>query len=596
MKMHRPAVLRIEAPEAAARGRKSGAARRAVLLALSLLSGCAAAGPGQRTPLAVGQQRSLEPSIRPGDAGAYLTGLAAGRRGDLGIAAESFLSVLAHEPGNAEVRQQAFLACLLVGRPEALTLAQRQSNNPLAALLLGGREIKRGEWAAAEKRFAGLPPQGMTQILKPLLLAWAQAGAGRTDQALATLKPATTSDRFRAIYLFHSALIADLGQRDPEATRLYAEASAAFPTPNLAVTRAAASWAARHGDNEAARKMLDALAASSPDFAIVLTGLKKHVAEPVVRSAADGVAEAHVALAASLQGQDTAEPAALLLRLALDMRPDLTGAKLLSAEVDEQARRPNVALATLQTINTDDPLQPLAELRRAVLLQRVGRADEALTVLGRLATAAPDRPEPWLVRGGILRGQHRYAEAAGAYGEGIGRVPNPGSGHWAMFFERGIALERAGKWQDAEADFNHALTLAPEQPSVMNYLGYSWTEQGRNLPRARQLIERAAVLRPNDGAILDSLGWIMLRQGDTQDAVRNLERAVELEPEDATINGHLGDAYLAAQRRLEATFQWRRALTLNPDADESSRIAGRLRESGEPPPVVGERATGKAQP
>jgi Flp pilus assembly protein TadD len=201
-----------------------------------------------------------------------------------------------------------------------------------------------------------------------------------------------------------------------------------------------------------------------------------------------------------------------------------------------------------------------------------------------------------LLRGAILRGEHRYNESVAAYTEAIARVRPPDQANWAMFFERGIAFERAGRWPDAEADFEHALVLAPDQPSVLNYLGYSWTERGENLVRARQMIERAATLRPNDGAILDSLGWIMLREGDVPGAVRNLERAVELEPEDATINGHLGDAYLAANRKLEATFQWRRALTLNPDPDESTRIAGRLRDAGETPPVVGERATDKAQP
>ena len=124
-----------------------------------------------------------------------------------------------------------------------------------------------------------------------------------------------------------------------------------------------------------------------------------------------------------------------------------------------------------------------------------------------------------------------------------------------------------------------ALNLAPDQPYVLNYLGYSWTEQGRNLARARQMIERAVEQRPSDGAIIDSLGWVMLRQGDYDGAVKSLEHAVELLPEDSTINGHLGDAYWAAGRRQEALFQWRRALNLNPDPEDVPKLQAKLRES-----------------
>ena len=130
--------------------------------------------------------------------------------------------------------------------------------------------------------------------------------------------------------------------------------------------------------------------------------------------------------------------------------------------------------------------------------------------------------------------------------------------------------------RSAEADFLHALQLSPDQPYVLNYLGYAWTEQGRNLPRARQMIERAVELRPNDGSIVDSLGWVLLQQGDTAGAVRFLERAVELDSEDATVNGHLGDAYMAAGRKREAQVQWRRALILNPEPQEVQALEAKL--------------------
>lgn len=123
------------------------------------------------------------------------------------------------------------------------------------------------------------------------------------------------------------------------------------------------------------------------------------------------------------------------------------------------------------------------------------------------------------------------------------------------------------------------MKLSPDEPSVLNYLGYSWTEQGHELDRAQQMIKRAAEQRPNDGAIVDSLGWVELRKGDVAGAVASLERAVEMEPEDPTINGHLGDAYWAAGRKLEAEYQWRRALTLNPEPDDAAHFQSRLHEA-----------------
>jgi Flp pilus assembly protein TadD len=139
-----------------------------------------------------------------------------------------------------------------------------------------------------------------------------------------------------------------------------------------------------------------------------------------------------------------------------------------------------------------------------------------------------------------------------------------------------VAEERAHLWPKADADFHRALELSPDQPFVLNYLGYSYADMGHHLTEAREMIERASERRPNDGAIIDSLGWVMYRQGDSKSAVKTLERAVELEPEDSTINGHLGDAYWAAGRKVEAQYQWRRALTLNPPPDDAAKLEAKL--------------------
>jgi Flp pilus assembly protein TadD len=193
-----------------------------------------------------------------------------------------------------------------------------------------------------------------------------------------------------------------------------------------------------------------------------------------------------------------------------------------------------------------------------------------------MARDYPDSPLPDEQRGDILRMTQHFTDAVAAYDKAVARISHPASSDWIVFYDRGVAEERSHQWAKAKTDFEHALQLSPDQPFVLNYLGYSMADMGHQLDEARRMIQSAAERRPNDGAITDSLGWVMFRQGHTKDAVQTLERAVELEPEDATINAHLGDAYFAAGRKIEAQYQWRRALTLNPTPDDAAKLEAKL--------------------
>ena len=290
-------------------------------------------------------------------------------------------------------------------------------------------------------------------------------------------------------------------------------------------------------------------------------------------------------LASALRQQDANDMAMILVRLAIELRPDSSAARLLAADIMDTTKHPANGLQVLAPVGADDPLSSVVRLRRAALTEETGRTEEALRMLEQIAHDFPDRPEPYAMQGDILRSQHRYTDAVAAYDHAVARVPAPSRANWPLFYDRGIALERSKDWPRAEADFLTALKLAPEQPYVLNYLGYSWSEQGHNLSKARQMIERALEQRPTDGAIIDSLGWVMLRQGDTTAAVKLLERAAELQPEDATINGHLGDAYWSAGRHQEAVFQWRRALNLKPEPEDVPRLEAKLRESEQTPGI-----------
>jgi tetratricopeptide (TPR) repeat protein len=556
---------------------------RSVLVALSLLSACAAADPSAATvdeaasvPLT---RREQDTAPQTGEAAALLAARFAASQGDIRYAADQFLKALAHNPDDADLRKQAFLSALLADRPEAADLARQDPDNPVAILLLADIEAIHGNWAAAEKRITSLPKEGLTQLLQPLLLAWVQFGAGHANAALGQLHPDIDNERIRAVYAFHDALIADLAGRNEDAARLYKAAQAGFGQANLDLVRALASWQARQGHPAAARQTLAAVNDMGEELAVSTPRLIASMSTRPVGSATQGLAAVYLAFAGLLRQQESGDYAAVMLRLALDLRPDFTEARLVAAEAIDSNKHPEAALAMLAPVEASDPLAPSVDMRRAALYDRIGSTDEALRTLAALTTAVPDRPEPWALQGAILRSQHRYAEAVTAYTRALSLMGPPSRQHWPLYYERGIAEERGHMWPAAEADFLKALDLSPNEPSVLNYLGYSWTEQGHNLPRAHDMIARAAQDRPNDGAIVDSLGWVQLRQGETAAAVKSLERASEMEPEDATINGHLGDAYWAAGRKLLAEYQWRRALTLNPEPEDAAHFQARLHEA-----------------
>jgi len=560
--------------------------RRTVLLAATLLSACAASEPGaENGQLNAAGQRQADVF------GSYLSGRFAASQTDLDRAATDLLRAYRAEPDNSELLQQAFLASLLDGRPDAETLALKLPDNPAAQLALADQAALAGNWDSAEQRFHALPRQGLTQLLQPLLVAWAQQGAGRTDAALATLAPFVSGARFQGVYALHAAMIADLAGKQADAARFYHTAQTEYGGLNLRLAQILASWQARQGHQAEAEATLQALTETSGEMAIAIPAMSASLATRPVASATDGIAESYLALAAALRQQDQTEYALLLLQLALDVRPGFSPARLLMADILDGDKHPGNALKVLAQVGATDPLITLVKLRTASLNEELGNTPEATAALEQLARENPDRPEPLAQLGDLLRLKSRFGEAVTAYDRAIARIKAPTRSDWPLFYDRGIALERSKQWVRAEADFEHALQLSPDEPFVLNYLGYSWTEQGRNLAKARQMIDRAVEQRPNDGSIVDSLGFLMLRQGETAPAIRQLEHAVELEPEDSTINGHLGDAYWAAGRKLEAEYQWRRALTLKPEPDEVSGLEAKLKEAEAqlPGPTTAER-------
>jgi tetratricopeptide (TPR) repeat protein len=552
--------------------------RHLAMLAASLLAACAAGSGGLAD-----RSGRLIPGGGPGAAGGsvfgqYLVGRFAAEEQDTATAAESLLSALRADPDQPELIQRAFMAALMDGRADALRLARRLPDNLAAQLVLYGADVAAQRWERAEQRARTLSRQGPVQALQPVLIAWSLAGRGQAEAALAHLRPLAEQGRFRALNALHAALIADAANRAREAERFVRLALTDQPEPTLRLALLSAGIMQRAGRPAEAQRLLDRLAQSHDELALAALEPARAavLGQRAIAAPADGIAEAYVALGAALRGQGLEEMAMLLARLALRLRPAFGPALFLLGDALTEAEQLPQALEALSRIPPEDPLFGPAQLRRAGLLDRLDRLPEAERLLAEASQRLAGLPQPLMRLGDILRRRSRFPEAAAAYDQAIARLEAVRPHDWPLFYARGIARERSGDWPGAEADFQRALSLSPDQPYVLNYLAYTWADRGERLEEARRMLERAVALRPQDGNIVDSLGWVLFRMGDIAGAIQQLERAVELEPRSATINDHLGDAYWAAGRQNEARFQWSRALTMDPEPAEAQRLREKL--------------------
>ncbi len=573
---------------------------RVAAVSLALLSGgCAtldvgngaavSGGPAAATsgsPATVAPLRVEVSHVSSSPFGDYLAGRHASSVRDMGAAADMFSKTLAHDPANPDLLRRTFYLMAAEGRmDEAMELARRlvkaRPDTPIAGMALAVKEVRAGDFRAAEERLRGLPRNGFNDFIVPMLLAWALAGQDKPDEAVAALKPLADSKGLELLLDFHTALINDLAGDAKAAEESYAKAVAADAADYVRLVEAVGTFYERMGEAEKARALYTQYEVKHPDTTLMAPGLRRISAggrpEPMVGSASDGMAEALFNLASLLQRENVREISLILARLSLHLRPRLPIVQLLIAEILESQGRKEDALEAYDSVDFASPVSWSARLGAALLLDDLDRTEAAVSRLRAMADERKARADALIALGNVLRASERYTAAVEAYDEAVGRIPKLEKRHWSLLYTRGIARERTQQWARAEADFLRALEFEPDQPYVLNYLGYSWAEQGVNLEKAFEMVDKAVKQRPNDGYIVDSMGWVLYRMGKFEGAVTHLERAVEVRPEDPTINDHLGDAYWRVGRQTEARFQWRRALSLKPEPETIALIEAKLK-------------------
>lgn len=518
-------------------------------------------------------------------AGSYLAARRASVERDAAAAAAFYRTALRLDPKNNELLDRAFISSVADGDiDEAVKYAERilavDKSNRVARLVVGVRALKQKQYTLAQQNINQSVRGPITDLVATLLSSWAMYGAGNTTAAIAHIDKLAGPEWYPIFKDLHAGMIYELAGKQKDAGVRF-ERAYKLDDSALRVTDAYGRWLSRNRGDAAATAVYENFDKKLARHPLVIEALRETRAgkklAPLVDSAQAGAAEALYGIGASLTRRGGEDLALVYLQLALYLRPHHALALLSLGDLYESVKKPQMAVNVYERVPANSPLKRNAQIQLATDLDAVDRSEEALKILRTVIAEDPKDIEAIVALGNIERARKKFEDCAGTYSKAI-EANEDQKPNWVLHYFRGICEERSKQWPKAEADLKKALSLQPEQAHVLNYLGYSWVDQGINLDEGMAMIRRAVEQRPDDGFIVDSLGWAYYRIGDYDNAVKNLERAIELKPEDPTINDHLGDAYWRVGRTLEARFQWQHAKDLKPEPEELPKIEAKLRD------------------
>jgi tetratricopeptide (TPR) repeat protein len=554
--------------------------RRAVAAALAAL---AITWPGMVSARAQAQPR--EGFSRTSPLGSYLAARHAGGQRDVAAAASYYRAALRGDPGNNELLGRTFLAVLANGEiEEGVRLAERvlqvDKNDRIARLVLGVRAIKQKQYPVARRELAQSIRGPITDLAATLLSAWTMASPSEAKQATDSIDKLTGADWYAIFTDLHAALILDVAGHKKEAAKRFERSYKLDPTA-LRVAQSYGSFLSRQGNTAEALKVFATFDEALPRHPLIVEATNELKAGKKLPLMVDtpqaGAAEVLYGLGATLGRRGGEDLGLIYLQLSLYLAPSRPLTLLSLGDLYEAMKKPELANKAYERVLLNSPLHRYAQIQLALNLDSLDRTDEAKASLEKVIAANPGDLEAIIALGNVLRGRKQFAECADVYSKGVDTIGKPEKSNWVIYYFRGICFERAKQWPKAEADLKMSLDLFPDQPHVLNYLGYSWIDQGFNLDEGMRMIKRAVEQRADDGYIVDSLGWAYYRLGNMEEAVKQLERAIELKPEDPTINDHLGDAYWRVGRVLEARFQWSHARDLKPEPEDLVKIEAKLK-------------------
>ena len=561
---------------------------------LRLVAACGLAGLAFAAPVAA---EDMLAAAHPSVTGSYLSGQQALNELRTPDAAKFFADAATEESDNPLVLERAFIAFAADGNIDkasdtAQHLLTLEPDNQMAQLVIATEALKGRRYDAAIQDLNKLGTDSFEGITGSVLRAWAMVGNGKVDDAFASLDKIADGG-LEEFLVFHRAIMADVAGRQADAIKYITQAHDADPY-TADVVEAYSRILGNAGKFDDAINAIVAFESQGLTYPTV-TEIKGDLANKqrpgvYADSVQAGAAEMFHSVGVAFARDGTTDVSMVLLRLAQYLEPKNESVALVIGSLYDTAGQHDLANAVYDAVPASSPLRSMATVRLADNLDAMGNRPEALRRLTNIVTTDPTDVDAISVLGDLQRTDKQYTAAVDSYSKALAITGGQTPGDWRFYYVRGIAYERSDQFPLAEKDFLKALDLNPGQPQVLNYLGYSWVDKGMNLTKALDMIQKAVTASPNDGYIIDSLGWAYYRLGRFDDAVAELEQAASLRPNDPEINDHLGDAYWRVGRHLEAHFQWSVAYAMDTDGDVKARVAPKLNGGLDAAPKTGESA------
>ena len=473
--------------------------------------------------------------------------------------------------------------CILLGKKieKNITSNSIESTNILMALVIG--DIKKKNINSALNRLKKIKKTSYERFSVPIIEAWLIAQEKKNlNKAKKKLNELEKDYVINGLRNLNLALLHEFFNKNDEALIYYQKSINAFTQPSYRLVEISANAFERNGNFEKAKDIYIKFLSNSNDNLLIENSLKriekKEVPSKLIINLNDVIAELFSTIASTFNSDFTNNFSIIYSHFSLYLKKDFEVAQLYLAELLESDKRFLDANNLYKNIKPSSNFYWHAKLKKARNLELLGENENSILILKKMSNEKKDRYDALKLLGDIYRNYDKYNEAIKVYNEGVSRIKQIEVTHWELLYSRGIAYERNNEWNLAEKDFLKILELMPDQPDVLNYLGYSWIEQNINLNQAKKFILKAADIRPMDPYIIDSLGWAYFNLKEYDKAVKELERAINLKPTDPIINDHLGDAYLEVNRELEAIYQWKKAIDFKPENDLEKKIKNKIKK------------------